>query len=115
MCCVHGAGVENTHAFRSALRTEHEKIHSEYVKKMEDLERERQLLSEDKSQIDRCVHNQTQTGPKVSFEDACKARFLPVEPSLKTRKRDDPKNWQSRTFPEIQRRFPIVCVSRGRI
>jgi hypothetical protein len=45
--------VETTHAFRTALRAEHEKIHTEYVKKMEDLERERQLLSEDKSQIDR--------------------------------------------------------------
>ena len=45
--------VENTVAFRTALRNEHERIHSEYVKKLEDLERERQVLEEDKSQVDR--------------------------------------------------------------
>eukprot|EP00282_Hemiselmis_andersenii_P038986 CAMPEP_0169428776 /NCGR_PEP_ID=MMETSP1042-20121227/1507_1 /TAXON_ID=464988 /ORGANISM="Hemiselmis andersenii, Strain CCMP1180" /LENGTH=616 /DNA_ID=CAMNT_0009538969 /DNA_START=18 /DNA_END=1865 /DNA_ORIENTATION=- len=48
-----GKEQETTAAMRSALRTEHEKIHGEYVRKLEDLERERQVLSEDKSQIDR--------------------------------------------------------------
>ena len=48
-----GKEQETTAAMRSALRAEHEQIHGEYVRKLEDLERERQVLSEDKSQIDR--------------------------------------------------------------
>jgi len=45
--------VESTPAFRTALRAEHDRIHKEYLKKMEDLERERTVLEEDKVQVDR--------------------------------------------------------------
>ena len=48
-----GEGMEDSIAFRSALRAEHEKIHGEYVRRLEDLERERQVVTEDKTQIDR--------------------------------------------------------------
>lgn len=54
-----GAGVEDSVAFRTALRREHERIHGEYVKRLEELERERQVVTEDKVQIDRCVAQQS--------------------------------------------------------
>ncbi|KAJ1482516.1 P-loop containing nucleoside triphosphate hydrolase protein [Baffinella frigidus] len=50
---IGGVNVESTPAFRTALRTEHDRIHKEYLQKMEDLERERTVLEEDKVQVDR--------------------------------------------------------------
>jgi len=51
---VGGRKVEDTPQFRTALEQQQKIIREQYEKKLSDLEKERQILEEDKAQVDKC-------------------------------------------------------------
>mmetsp|Transcript_3747 Transcript_3747/g.5684 ORF Transcript_3747/g.5684 Transcript_3747/m.5684 type:complete len:1075 (+) Transcript_3747:68-3292(+) len=48
-----GVPIEDSHAFRNAVMQEHVRMHADYEAKVQELERERQSIEEDKAQVDR--------------------------------------------------------------
>ena len=50
---VGGQVIEDTPQFRNALETKHRKIREEYEEKLQEIEKERQMIEADKAQVDR--------------------------------------------------------------
>jgi kinesin family protein 3/17 len=50
---IGGKKIEDTPQFRNALEEKHKMIRMEYEDKLQEIEKERQLIEEDKAQIDR--------------------------------------------------------------
>ena len=50
---VGGQVIEDTPQFRNALETKHRKMREEYEEKLQEIEKERQIIEADKAQVDR--------------------------------------------------------------